>query len=137
MSTHCDPRSTVVLVEDDLAVRLSLAFTLELEGFSVVALDSGEALLACDLPVVSACLVLDQHMGGVTGLEALAELRTRGIGLSSFLITSHPTAATRARAAELGAQVIEKPLLGDVLVAALHEALALEGRSRSDLRSPP
>lgn len=124
MSSDSDTRSTVVLVEDDLAVRLSLTFTLELEGFDVVALDSGEALLACDLPAASACLVLDQHMSGLTGLEALAELRSRGIGLSSFLITSHPTAATRARAAELGARVIEKPLLGDVLVAALHDAVA-------------
>jgi FixJ family two-component response regulator len=122
MPAETDPQRTVVLVEDDLAVRLSLAFTLELEGFSVVALDSGEALLACDLPVSSACLVLDQHMGGLTGLQALAELRERGIGLPSFLITSHPTQATRARAEALQARIIEKPLLGDVLVAALREA---------------
>jgi FixJ family two-component response regulator len=122
MPAETDPQRTVVLVEDDLAVRLSLAFTLELEGFSVVALDSGEALLACDLPVASACLVLDQHMGGLTGLQALATLRERGIGLPSFLITSHPTAATRAHAAALDARIIEKPLLGDVLVAALREA---------------
>lgn len=115
--------STVVLVEDDLAVRLSLAFTLELEGFAVVALDSGEALLACSLPATSACLVLDQHMGGMTGLDALAELRARGIGLPTFLITSHPTAAARLQAAELDARIIEKPLLGDVLAAALRDAM--------------
>jgi FixJ family two-component response regulator len=123
MPADNNSRSTVVLVEDDLAVRLSLAFTLELEGFSVVAFDSGEALLARELPTGSDCLVLDQHMGELTGLDALAVLRERGVGLPSFLITSHPTAATRARAKALHARIIEKPLLGDVLVAALREAM--------------
>ena len=124
MPTDSRPRCTVVLVEDDLAVRLAVTFTLELEGFAVVALDSGEALLACDLPPSPACIVLDQHMGGVTGLDALAELRNRGVGLPAFLITSHPTAAAREQAAALKARIVEKPLLGDVLVGALHDALA-------------
>jgi FixJ family two-component response regulator len=123
MPADNNSRSTVVLVEDDLAVRLSLTFTLELEGFSVVAFESGETLLACDLPAGCDCLVLDQHMGELTGLDALAALRERGIDLPSFLITSHPTAVTRARAKALHARIIEKPLLGDVLVAALREAV--------------
>lgn len=115
--------SNVVLVEDDHAVRQSLAFTLELEGFTVLALDSGEALVSCDLPPGPACLVLDQHMAGLTGLDALAELRRRGAGLPAFLITSHPSAAVRTQAAALKARIVEKPLLGDVLVTAIRDAM--------------
>lgn len=113
----------VVLVDDDSALRLALTFMLELDGFAVTALESGEALLQAALPPAPVCLVLDQNMGGLTGLEALAALRAKDVRMPALLITSHPRPSIRDTAALLGAVIVEKPLLGDSLNAAINAAL--------------
>ena len=113
----------VVLVDDDSALRMALTFMLELDGFAVTALDSGEALLLSVLPAAPVCLVLDQNMGGLTGLEALAALRAKNEHLPALLITSHPRPGIRETAALLGAVIVEKPLLGDSLNAAINAAM--------------
>jgi two-component system response regulator FixJ len=113
----------VVLVDDDGALRLALIFMLELEGFAVTAHDSGEALLQATLPPAPVCLVLDQNMSGLTGLEALAALRARNQSLPALLITSNPRPGIRDAAAALGAVIVEKPLLGDSLSTAINAAL--------------
>lgn len=117
------PRPTVVIVEDDEALRAALIFTLQLDGLRVIGLASGEALLTIEPPLAPACLVLDQVLEGVSGLDALAALRARGVALRAILITSHPSAAMRQRSLELGATIVEKPLLGDVLLTTIRHAL--------------
>lgn len=113
----------VVIVDDDPAIRSSLAFSLKTEGFSVRSYASGAELLA-DVPVAKAgCLVLDYQLPGMNGLDLLAELRSRQVAAPAILITTHPTAAVRARAAAAGMVVIEKPLLGDALFHEIHTAL--------------
>ena len=124
MSTPPPAIRTVVLVDDDSALRLALTFMLELDGFAVTALESGEALLQADLPPAPVCLVLDQNLTGLTGLEALAVLRARMERLPAVLITSHPRISTRETAAALGAVIVEKPLLGESLSAAINAALS-------------
>lgn len=116
---------TVVLVDDDVALRSALVFKLELDGFAVEALQSGEALLAHPLPAPPACIVLDQNMRGLTGLETLVRLRARGVTLPALLITAHLTLALRQNAAALAVSIVAKPLLDDVLSDAIRGALAL------------
>lgn len=118
---HAPP--TVVVVEDDQAVRTALTFTLQMDELQVVALASGEALLALEPPTPPACLVLDQVLNGISGLDALSVLRDQGVTLAAILITSHPNAAVRRKAHDLGATIVEKPLLGDVLRSAITQAL--------------
>jgi FixJ family two-component response regulator len=117
-------RPLVVIVEDDAALRGSLKFSLELDGFQVETCETGEDLLARELPPDGACLVIDQRLPGITGLEALRRLRERDIGLPALLITSHPQPALRAAADAAGVPIIEKPLLGDVLLGSIRAALA-------------
>ena len=114
----------VVIVDDDPAVRSSLAFSLELEGFQVEACESGEALLLRKLPDQHTCLVIDERLPGITGLQALAQLRGRQVGLPALLITSNPKPATRAAAAAAGVPIVEKPLLCDALSGSIRAALA-------------
>lgn len=114
---------TIVLVDDDLALRLSLKFILELNGFAVETLDSGENLLAHALPKPPACLVLDQNMGGIPGLDALRQLRARGVSLPAIMITSHAKPGFHRTAARYGATVVEKPLHGDKLRVEIEAAL--------------
>jgi FixJ family two-component response regulator len=116
-------RPLIVVVDDDPAVRGSLTFSLELDGFDVEAFESGEALLMHQLPDRPTCLVLDQKLPGITGLEALDELRARRNDSPAILITSHPPRAVIEAAEKAGVPIVEKPLLGDTLVHDIHRAL--------------
>lgn len=118
------PPSLVVVVDDDAAVRTALEFVLELEGFRVRTCESGEALLLLDLPANHACIVLDERLPGISGLEALSQLRLRGSTLPVVLITSHPGPRFRDAAARAGAPILEKPLLDEALVQSVRAALA-------------
>lgn len=118
------PSATVVLVDDDAALRTALTFTLELDGFAVRAFASAEDLLGQALPTQSACLVLDQNLTGMTGIDLLTELRARAVALPALLITSQPRRSLRDAAARLKALIVEKPLLTDDLTREIHAALA-------------
>jgi FixJ family two-component response regulator len=122
-TTLIRPAPTVVLLDDDAALRMALTFSLEIEGYRVEACATGEELMALDLPPSEACLILDYRLGGMSGLDALQALRQRGVQLPAVLITSNPTPGVRARAARLLAQVVEKPLLGDHLLGHIHRML--------------
>lgn len=116
-------RPLVAIVDDDLAVCSSLAFLLRTEGLAVRAYVSAAELLK-EVPDAS-CFVIDYKLPGMNGLELLAQLRRRGISAPAILITTHPSAAVRARAAAGGMALIEKPLLGDALFREIRAALAV------------
>ena len=115
--------TTVYVVDDDSAVRRALAFALDLEGFAVETFESGEALLLRDRPQGPGCLVIDERLPGVTGLDTLRQLRARAIDLPAILVTSHPKPSFRAAAASAGVPILEKPLEGATLIDAIHELL--------------
>lgn len=114
---------TLVLVDDDVALRSALKFALELDGYRVQAYASGEDLLAADLPLRNACLVLDENLPGMGGLDSLEALRGREVNLPALLVTSHPGPGLRRRAGRLRVPIVEKPLLDDVLVRNIRKAL--------------
>lgn len=120
--TH--PRPTILLVDDDAALRAALQFSLQIEGFDVQTCESGEALLLRDLPTGPACMVLDYNLPGITGLDALVQLRQRQVNLPAVIITSTPSLNVRERIRAAGASLIEKPLLGDGLLSGILEALS-------------
>lgn len=120
--TAADPtetRPTVVLVEDDAGLREAVQFALETEGYHVLACASGEALLEADLPAAPACLVVDFHLGGMSGMEALRALRRRGARYPTIVMTTAPPPLLREWAHSTAATLIEKPLLEDVLIGAI------------------
>ena len=115
----------LLVVDDDAAVRNSLKFSLEIEGFAVRLYADASALLnETDMPPCG-CLVVDHCLPGMTGLELLSELRSRGLSLPAFLITGDLSFSLRQRAAEAGVALIEKPLLGNGLIGTIRSALAL------------
>ncbi len=95
----------------------ALTFAFETEGYQVEAFrDPVSASVAPEI-ARAACIVVDQHMPGLTGLEVVARLRGQGVFAPTLLITTHPTAQIRRDAAAAHIEIVEKPLLGDVLAA--------------------
>jgi two-component system, LuxR family, response regulator FixJ len=116
-------RSVVVVVDDDPAVRNSLKFSLEIEGFVVrVYADAGELLNTGELPFCN-CLVVDQQLPGMSGLDLIAALRKRDVDAPAILITSQPTVAVSERAAKTDVPIVEKPLLGNALLDKIHNVV--------------
>jgi len=109
----------ILLVDDDPAVRSSIAFALEVEGFEVKSFASAEAALADGSARQSACIVLDHRLPGMDGLALLARLRAEGVDAPAVIITSNPSRRFEQRVREEGACLIEKPLLRDSLTAAI------------------
>src|SRR3974377_1347742 len=85
-------RPTVLVIDDDPAIRSSLKFALEVEGFVVRTYPTGSDL--CDEEDIpeSVCVVADYHLPGMNGLDLLARLRDRKVSLPAILITTDPSA---------------------------------------------
>jgi len=115
----------VLIVDDDDAVRQSLKFMLELEGLKVQLFESGEALLSQGALPERGCLVVDQKMPRLSGVDLLRRLKERCVELPAILITGRLTQdlVTLAMAAGFAA-VMEKPLEGGGLIDAVRLALA-------------
>jgi len=108
----------IAVVDDDEAVRDSLAFLLTVSGHTVAAYASADDFLQhCDLCHVAG-LILDHHMPKQTGLELLARLRQDGRTLPVLLVTGSPSPDVVKRAGALGVdQVLEKPVSDQGLMA--------------------
>jgi two-component system, LuxR family, response regulator FixJ len=114
---HNGSHHVVGVVDDDDAVRDSLQFLLETAGFSVAAYNSAAQFLNEASPDDLACLVVDQHMPDLTGLQLVTRLRGLGVALPIALITGSPSPDLDRLARELGiASVMEKPLDDNVLL---------------------
>jgi FixJ family two-component response regulator len=115
----------VIVVDDDAAVRNSLKFALELEGFDVRVFESGLATLADESLSAGGCLVVDQYMPGMTGIELVDRLRERYVDIPAILITAKASDELRLSAALRGIrQVLEKPLEDGALLEGIRSAIA-------------
>jgi FixJ family two-component response regulator len=119
-------QTTVLIVDDDEAVRDSLKLLLEMNGCEVQDFASGAELLAA-LPGDAGCLVLDYHMPGLNGLDLLEAVRARDLTVPAILITGLGDPRIRRRAGEAGViEVLDKPFDDTALLAAVDRALGAE-----------
>jgi FixJ family two-component response regulator len=127
MANHQNHRTRanlVVIVDDDRAVRESLRFSLMTEGFSARAYADAGEFLGDSTAQAFDCLVVDQNMPGMSGLQLIVALRSRKVMAPIILITSHPSKVLCERAAALEVPIIEKPLLGSALLDGVRRSLA-------------
>ncbi|HYX03418.1 MAG TPA: response regulator FixJ [Reyranella sp.] len=120
------PSSQVVhVIDDDVAVRQSLAFLLSTEGFAVRVYDSAVAFLK-ELPQAQAgCVVTDIRMPDMSGLDLQRHLRETKSGFPVIVITGHGDVPLAVEAMKAGAvDFIEKPFEDEVLLSAIRVALS-------------
>ncbi len=115
----------LALVDDDPAVRHALSFAFETTGISVAAFADAESALAAPDRAAWACLVLDQKLPRMSGLDLLARLRVAGVSVPAILITTNPSREMRARALAAGVEIVEKPLLDNQLSRKVRELMAV------------
>jgi len=130
----------IYVVDDDEAVRDSLAWLLEGIGHRVQVFENAENFLArCDLNAV-AVLILDIRMPGMTGLELQEVLAAKGSTLPIIFITGHGDVPMAVKAMKLGAaDFIEKPfnemILRDLVSKMLEIAKKTKEEEREKLRN--
>lgn len=116
--------SLVHVIDDDEAVRQSLAFLLKTARLEVRTYESAAAFLSA-LPGVNAgCIVTDVSMPGMSGIDLLRRLKELGVGIPVIVITGHGDIALAVEAMKIGAvDFIEKPFDDEVLLASVKSAL--------------
>ena len=115
--------TTVYIVDDDDAVRQSLASLLELEGYDVREYETAGAFLSDVNASTVGVLLLDIRLPDINGLEVQAKLVEMASKLAVIVITGHGDVPMAVQAMQAGAiNFIEKPFIGDVLVDSVRAA---------------
>jgi two-component system, LuxR family, response regulator FixJ len=119
------PSSSVVhVIDDDEALRESLAFLLGTAHLEVRTYESATAFLDALPRVEPGCIVTDVRMPGISGLELLRRLKALETAIPVIVITGHGDVPLAVEAMKLGAvDFLEKPFEDDALLAAVRSAL--------------
>ena len=122
-------RSTVVwLVDDAASVRKSIRAVLETSDFTVRDFSSAKEFLADFRSGAAGCLVVDQQMPEMSGIELLQYLGVRGMAPPAIVITGQGNTALRAKALQAGAAALmDKPVDGVELIELIEATLAAAG----------
>ncbi|MBB3020052.1 two-component system response regulator FixJ [Microvirga lupini] len=115
----------VHVVDDDVAVRKSLAFLLASEGLPVRLYESASAFLDEVAGAEAGCIVTDVRMPGLDGIQLIRHLKERAIALPVIVITGHADVPMAVEAMKEGAiDFLEKPFGDDIFLATVREALS-------------
>jgi two-component system response regulator FixJ len=114
----------VHIVDDDDAVRQSLAFLLSSAGLPVRLYDSAATFLAGLSTPQDGCLITDVRMPGMSGIDLLKALREKACSMPAIVITGHGDVPLAVEAMKAGAvDFIEKPFEEEAILTAVRRAL--------------
>lgn len=124
-----DDAPTVLIVDDDHAVRQALGLLIESVGLATRGHASGRDFLDAEPPSGPACVLLDIRMPGMGGLEVQDRLREINPDLPVIFLTSHGDVPVAVRALKKGAlDFLEKPGFNrEELIERIQQALRLHG----------
>jgi RNA polymerase sigma factor (sigma-70 family) len=124
--------AVITIVDDDEAVRDSLALLLNFRGYRTRAYASAEACLAAWRPDWRGCLLLDLRMAGMDGLALQQALLQRDCTLPIIFLTGHGDLAHARAALKSGAvDFLEKPYEEAALLNAVAEAIERDTRDHT------
>src|ERR671936_2941953 len=118
------PKSRILVIDDEAAIRDSLRMTLEYEGYEFVGAATGQEGLALAEREGPDLVLLDVKLPGMDVLEVLDRLRAMPETLPVVVISGHGTISTAVDATKKGAfDFIEKPFASDRVLVSLRNAL--------------
>jgi FixJ family two-component response regulator len=118
------PAHLVAVVDDDASVRRALTRLLKSAGIQAVTYASAAEFLESGLSSHPDCLILDIHLGGMSGLELLAQVRESDSDLSVLIITAHDNVQAREAANQLGCiAYLRKPYDAAILLQEVFAAM--------------
>ena len=118
MKSANNQQFSVVIAEDDPSVRKAVQRVLELEGYTVTAVNDGQAALDTILVKTPDAAVLDVMMPFLDGLSVCKELRHRGNRTPILLLTARHEVGDRVAGLDAGADdYLVKPFAVDELLA--------------------
>jgi two-component system response regulator TtrR len=125
-------KPVIHVVDDDEAMRDSLAWLLDGERYAVHTYPSGEDFLARHAAPAAgapACVILDIRMPGISGVEVHEQLARRGAATPVIFVTGHGDVPMAVEAIKRGAfDFIEKPFSETKLMAIIERALEEDAR---------
>lgn len=121
------PEQVVHVVDDERAMRESLAFLLESAGLKAQTYESGAQLLRAGASLAAGCVVTDVRMPEMNGLELVRAMKAEGMAHPVIVITGHGDIPLAVEAMREGvADFLEKPFDDDLILAAVRKALRKE-----------
>ena len=122
----------VYVVDDDEDVRKGTARLLEAAGFEARTYPSAGGFLAAIDPELRGCIILDLRLQDDNGLDLQAALARRAVSMPIVFVTAHGEIPDTVRAIQGGAvDFLTKPVDSQVLLAAVHRALAQDAAARA------
>ena len=128
--------SEVYVIDDDAAIRRSMAFLLRTAGLVARTYESAEVFLGEAKDLAPGCVITDVRMPGIGGIELVRRLAQAKLPLAAIVITGHGDIALAVEAMKAGAiDFIEKPFKDEVLLRAVERALS--GGTPADTATQP
>ncbi len=125
--------ATILLVEDDPNLAETLAYALELRGYTVLRAEEGWAALRLAQEAQPHLVLLDWMLPGLDGLEVCRRLRQRGFQAPILMLTARDAEVDRVRGLEEGADdYITKPFSMRELMARIHAHLRRAQRTAAE-----
>ena len=132
---HVREEPVVFVVDDDPALRDSIALLVRAEGLAARTFDSARSFLDTWDRSESGCLIVDLRMPGLSGLDLQERLAGDTDAPPIIFLTGYGTVPAAVRALKAGAMdFLEKPFDPATLLARVREALARDRRRHSDAR---
>lgn len=127
------PEPTVFVVDHDPAVHDLVCRLVESVGLKAEVFSSAQEFLDVYDTGKPGCLVLDIRLAGMSGLDLLDELATRGVAIPAIIVTGFGDVATAVRAMKAGAlDFIEKPFCHQRLLDRIQQCLTEDARNRQE-----
>lgn len=134
------PATRVAIVDDDLTYGRAAARLLRASGFEALTFNSAEEYLAAGAAGEADCLLLDVHLGGMSGFDLQRSLASSTGRPPVVFISGQTEPWIPARAAEAGCPFLRKSDPREVLLAAIQAAAAvgpLHGNDPADVPTAP
>lgn len=131
-----EAKPTVVVIDDDSAIRESLGSLLRSVGLDVRVMASVAEFMKSGHPDGPSCLILDVRLPGKSGLDFQRDLAATNIRLPIIFITGHGDIRMSVQAMKDGAiEFLTKPFREQDLLDAVQLGLARDRARRDDERS--